>query len=68
MYNHNDYTYIQQECQECKNTPLIRDNVRQETYCPVCGLIVDNLSDSTREDNDSIKAQKNIQSITKSSL
>ena len=37
---HNDYTTIETVCPECKTTPVIRDNVRLETYCPRCGLII----------------------------
>lgn len=41
MYNHNDYTYITDlECPYCENTRILRDNVRQETYCTHCGLIL----------------------------
>jgi transcription initiation factor TFIIIB Brf1 subunit/transcription initiation factor TFIIB len=36
-YNHKR---IQVSCPDCKNNPCIVDNHREETYCPVCGLIL----------------------------
>ena len=38
--SHNNYTTIETAFPYCKNTPCIRDNVREETYCPTCGLVI----------------------------
>jgi transcription initiation factor TFIIIB Brf1 subunit/transcription initiation factor TFIIB len=37
---HHDYTYIKTVCPECKNDKILRDNHRQETYCTLCGIIL----------------------------
>lgn len=36
-YNHKR---IQVSCPDCKQNPCIIDSHRQETYCPQCGLIL----------------------------
>ena len=41
MYNHTNYTTIEAECPYCKNPQQIRDNIREETYCPHCGIITE---------------------------
>ena len=60
MYNHNNYTTITAECPECKNPLQIRDNIREETYCPHCGIITETntipsittiIANSQRENN-----------------
>ena len=38
--SHTNYTTIRLACPECKTQPVIRDNVRLETYCPKCGLVI----------------------------
>ena len=38
--SHTNYTTIRTACPYCKKTPCIRDNIRQETYCPKCGLVI----------------------------
>ena len=41
MSTHNNYTTIETVCPECKTQPVIRDNIRQETYCNKCGLVIE---------------------------
>lgn len=42
---HHDYTYIDTTCPECESTTILRDNHREETYCTICGLVIqDNTS------------------------
>ena len=38
--SHNNYTTINTTCPYCKTQPVTRDNIRQETYCPTCGLVI----------------------------
>jgi transcription initiation factor TFIIIB Brf1 subunit/transcription initiation factor TFIIB len=38
--SHNNYTTIETACPYCKTQPITRDNIRQETYCPKCGLVI----------------------------
>jgi transcription initiation factor TFIIIB Brf1 subunit/transcription initiation factor TFIIB len=38
--SHNNYTTIRTACPYCKTQPITRDNIRQETYCPKCGLVI----------------------------
>ena len=40
MSTHTNYTYINTVCPECKHNIILRDNVREETYCTKCGLII----------------------------
>ena len=41
MSNHNNYTTIQTVCPDCENNHILKDNIRQETYCTHCGLILE---------------------------
>ena len=41
MSTHTNYTYIDTVCPECKSEIILRDNIREETYCTSCGLILE---------------------------
>ena len=63
MSKHSNYTTIRTACPECKTQPVIRDNVRLETYCPQCGLIlqdqtIPSIIDEIRQNKENIRLKR----------